>query len=309
MKTDWKNRLGVHILTRQRNPYLACLLHSLLEQTHTNWDLFILDNNDKPYYIDKDHLIVSIIQKLRWHKHAVYIIRPQNDDFKRNIGQSRNILIDVSSNDYKYAVRIDDDSILDKDYLKKLWWVMGEKREEKIGAVGGVVPSYAQVELYKYPPKIFNIIQRTPVPERYLALSKKYPELGGFKNEDEEYYNVGEPLDDGAYLYHPDYPTIIPSHHLRSSYLFDIPALLQVGGFPSSDDTGFREETIASINLLDKGYKLYTQTQAIAWHLWSPNLGRGYSNKEGMEEHERKILRNELKFQRGYRTLLRKLFN
>jgi len=282
--------------------------------------VFILDNNDEPNTVDKNHLCVSVMQKMRWNKHAVYLVRPENDAFKENIGISRNMLIDMSNKDFNYAVRIDDDSILDRDYLKLLWdtkqmynvaFDNEEQRKkvvDKIGAVGGVVPTYAQVELYKYPPKIFNIIERTDVPDRYIAMSKKYPELGGFTNETEEYYNVGEPIDDGAFLYHPDSDPIVPSNHLRSSYLFDIRAVLDAGGFPSSDNTGFREETITSINLLDKGYKLYTNTQAIAWHLWAPNLGRGYSTKEGKEDHEKKILRNELKFQRGYRTLLRRLF-
>lgn len=255
---------------------------------------------------------MSIMAKMRFKKHNVVIIRAPTNEFKKNIGVSRNMLVDICKEDYKWGVRIDDDSILDRHYLERLWdtniKIIGD-RLGKPGAVGGVVPTYSQVELYKYPPKIFNIIKRTPVPERYIAMSKKYPELGGFKNETEEYYNVGEPIDDGAYLYHPDYNHIVPSHHLRSSYLFSIPAILETGGFPSSDDTGFREETIASINLLDKGYKLYTNTQAIAWHLFCPNLSRGYTDKEGQEEHERKILRNEIKFQRNYRTLLRKLFN
>jgi len=257
---------------------------------------------------------------MRHTKHNVVILRAGTDQFKKNIGESRNMLIQASKEDYKWAVRIDDDSILDRDYLERLWNTATmndvpvnnetERKElrKQVGAVGGVVPTYAQVELYKYPPKIFNIIPPSKVPERYIHMGKLYPDVGGFENEDEEYYNVGEPIDDGAFLYHPEYNHIVTSHHLRSSYLFSIPAILEAGGFPSSDDTGFREETIASINLLDKGYKLYTNTQAIAWHLWCPNLGRGYNQTYTKEDHEKKILRNELKFQRNYRTLLRKLF-
>jgi len=308
MKTDWKNRMAIHILTRMRHPYLSCLLHSLLQQTYTNWDLFILDNNDEQFHIQRDHLIVSILTRMRYNKHDIVVVRPNTDELKKNIGQSRNILIDASK-EYKWAVRIDDDSILDKHYLERLWDVIKSKPNENISAVGGVVPTYQSPELWKYPPKIFNEIKKTPVPERYLKLSKKYPELGGFKNETEEYYNVGEPLDDGAYLYHPEHDTVIVSHHLRSSYLFSIPVLSEIGGFPSSDDTGFREETIASIKMLEKGYKLYTHTQAIAWHLWAPNLGRGYSQEYTPEDHEKKILKNEITFQRKYRDILRKLFS
>jgi len=307
MRTDWKNRMSIQILSRQRNGYLAVLLHSLLEQTHTNWDLCILDNNDEPYLVSNDHLCMSVLRKLMFHKHAVNIIRSTDESIKTNIGLSRNVLLEANK-DYKWSVRIDDDSILDVHYLERLWSVIVDRPKETIGAVGGVVPSYAQVDLYKYPPKIFNKIVPSDVPDRYIHLGNKYTDVEGFKNEKEEYYNIGEPIDDGAFLYHPDYEQVVISHHLRSSFLFDTKALLDIGGFPSSDNTGFREETIASIKLIEAGYGLYTQTQAVAWHLWAPNLGRGYNKDYTPDEHEKKILRNEVNFQRGYRKLLRKLF-
>jgi glycosyltransferase involved in cell wall biosynthesis len=289
-----------------RHNYLAALLHSLLVQSYTNWDLLILDNNDDPFNLQRDHLVMAILTRIKFSKHNVQILRPTNPDDKTNIGKSRNILIEVDKN--KYGCRIDDDSILHPDYIHLLWETMRSLHYDGCRAVGGVVPTYQSPELYKYPPKIFNQIKRTPVPERYLMLSKKYPELEGFKDENEEYYNIGEPIDDGAFYYHPDYAHFVPSHHLRSSYLFDNSSLRDIGGFPSSDDTGFREETIASIKLLEKGYKLYTHTQAIAWHLWSPSLSRGYKEGYSPEDHEKKILKNEITFQRGYRELLRKLF-
>lgn len=305
-KTDWKNRVSIHILTRQRNGYLSTLLSSLIEQTFTNWDLYILDNNDSPYNIDRDPLIMTILRRINFEKHKVTIVRPISNDFKRNIGKSRNKLIEVDEN--RYAVRIDDDSILDRNYLKELWYVMSgnyhtdrELPVPKIGAVGGIVPSYMSPKMYKYPPKLFNRVVKDKVPRRYVELSKKHPDVKGFKG-DEEYWNIGEPLDDGAYFFHP--PSIIRSSHLRSSFMFDNEVMKKAGMHPSSDDTGFREETITSFRILDAGYKLFTNTEAIAWHLWSPNLGR-----EGdPNEHEKKILKNEHKFQTEQRELMGKLF-
>lgn len=247
------------------------------------------------------------MRRMKYNKHLIHIIRPKDDKLKKNIGMSRNILIEATK-EYEWAVRIDDDSILDRRYLENLWHVQEINPDDRIGAVGGIVPTYAAPEMYKYPPDIFNEIKPTPVPERYLQLTKKFKgDIYGFK-KDEEYYNVGEPIDDGAFLYSPQPKHIIPSHHIRSSYLFNLEALREIGGFPSSDDTGFREETIASIKLIDKGYNLYTNTQAVAWHLWAPNLGRGYNQQYTPEDHEKKILRNEIMFQRNYRKLLRKLF-
>lgn len=304
MKTDWANRIGVHILTRNRHNYLAALLSSLLTQSHRNWDLYILDNNDDGNEIGRNHLIVSLVKKMTFCKHKVGIVR-SDPTLRKNIGKSRNILIDADEN--KWCCRIDDDSILNTNYLFRLWQVVRNMPNENIGAVGGVVPTLFLPQMYKYPPKIFNKIVRTTVPETYIELSKKYPDVEGFKDENEIYYNIGEPIDDGAYCYAPG-DNIIPSHHLRSSFLFNREALIAVGGHPSSDDTGFREETITSIKLLEKGYKLYTNTQAVAWHLFAPNLGRGYTKEYTTEDHQKKILKNEVTFQRDYREVMRKLF-
>lgn len=300
IKTNWNSRTSIHILTRQRHDYLSCLLTSLINQTYINWDLSILDNNDEGIELDKHPLTICLLRKIKYAKHNVTILRAK-EEIRKNIGLSRNLLIESETN--KYACRVDDDSILDPHYLEYLWLGM---KDTTTAAVGGVVPTIFAPACYKYPPPIFNEIKRSTVPERYIELSNKYPDIeGGFKNEDEEYYNVGEPMPDSPYLYPPTALTILPSHHLQSSYLFSIDALKCINGFPSSDDTGFREETIASILLLEKGFKLYTNTQAIAYHCWAPNLGRATPP----EEHERKILKNEINFQRNYQSTLRKLFD
>ncbi len=301
-KTNWSQRLAIHILTRQRHPYLACLLNSLLEQTHVNWDLFILDNNDEPYMVNNDHLVMSILKRIQNHKHNVFVIRPKDEGTKKNIGISRNILIEASKKDYKWACRIDDDSILDRNYLKRLWTscMFLTNMKTRVGAIGGVVPSYAAVKLYKYPPQVFNKIEKTSVPEKWLQLSEKYKDESGFKGN-EDYYRISEPVPDGVFYYHPNEPVLIPTHHIQSSFLFNMEAVIKVGGHSSKYfSTGFREESELSIKLINSRYNLYTHTQAICKHLWAPNLGRG----QEPEQQERQILRQEHYFQTVFGGML-----
>lgn len=293
-KTKWDERVTVQILTRYRHPYLACLLASLYNQTFKNWDLFILDNNDDEYIISQDHLIMNIITKMQYDKHSVSILRGPMDT-RHNIGFSRNILIE---NDWNpIGCRIDDDSILEPDYLERLHSIL--IGTPMVAAVGGVVPVYGAPKIMKTPPKtVFNPIRRIEVPKKWLELSKAL-NIEGFK-PDEEYYDIGDP-DDGGFVYHPN--AILESDHLRSSFMFWNDKMKQIGMHPSSDDTGFREETIVSLRLRDCGYKLMTDTAAICWHLWTPNLGRGGD----VRTHQAKILINEIGFQRSYRDLLRRL--
>jgi len=301
-KTNWEERVSVQILTRQRHPYLATLLTSLRNQTFKNWDLIILDNNDAGMEIAHNHLIYSILDKIKYEKHKVILVKGV-PEIQKNIGLSRNGIINIDKN--PIGCRIDDDSILEPEYLQKLHDVLtgkvipGFSWEGKIAAVGGVVPPYQGPKIMCYPPAIFNQIKKEEVPKKWLELGTRL-NIDGFK-EGEDYYNIGDPIDDGGMCYPTD--TIVDSDHLRSSFMYWNDIIKEVGGHPSSDDTGFREETILSLKLRDKGYNLFTNTGAIAWHLWAPNLGRGTDPKE----HQTKIFNNELRFQRDHRELLRRL--
>ena len=71
--------------------------------------------------------------------------------------------------------------------------------------------------------------------------------------------------DDGGYSWTPN--KILPSHHLRSSFLFRKSAWKKVGGYPDHlGQVSFREETIFSMKLLYAGYALLTDTSAKCWH-------------------------------------------
>ena len=139
-------------------------------------------------------------------------------------------------------VRIDDDSVLESDYLERLvnLWNHLQEKKMKVGAVGGIVPTMGTPRFSRDTPQIFNRLE-------FSSNTK---------------FTMG---DDGGYSY--EQKSYVPSHHLRSSFLFSRKAAAEAGNHPEHLGlTGFREETVLSFKMLMKGYKLYTDTGAVAWH-------------------------------------------
>ena len=149
----------------------------------------------------------------------------------------------------KYHLRLDDDSIMDPRFIR----ILVETAEKhghgaKIGGVGGIVPPLSEPKTQLTPPRIFNEIKFEP--DRLVV------------------------ADDGGYGYVPC-PDAIPSHHLRSTFLFTDDAFKATGGhgehFGSS--YAFREETDFCMKMVCAGFTLLTVPDAICWHQLSPSGG------------------------------------
>ncbi len=100
-----KINVSINLLTWNGEKYLRWLLQSLKEQTFKNWELLVLDNSspDKSVEIIKQYCPEAKIIKQ-----------------KENIGFARghNLLINWSDSDY--ILVLNQDVILDKDYLEKI---------------------------------------------------------------------------------------------------------------------------------------------------------------------------------------------
>lgn len=276
-----EERIGVQICTRNRNSYLASLMLSLHQQTIQNWDLIIVDDcSDRP--VAKNKHCMDIIQFLRNNKHKVQLI---TNPTRLLVCKSRNIAL--MNDNHEICCRIDDDSYLDPDYLKKLWRII--KFDKKIGAVGGIVPYLAQG--FGDDEKTFGYARNTNKIEffNHTTCDKK-----------------GESLawdDMGHYHWYPN--KIIPSHHLRSSYMFRKKALEEVGGFDEwTGVTGFSEETINCLKMLEKGWKLYTDTGAKAWHLVATGDGRDLCGRK----YEDLVAGNKRKAKKVLKPILASLY-
>ncbi|MBU1203170.1 glycosyltransferase family 2 protein [Patescibacteria group bacterium] len=100
-----KKKVIISLLTYNGERYLPWLLKSLHEQNFKDWDLLVLDNasSDNSVAIVREH-----------HPHARIIEQKKNLGFARG----HNLLINWSDSDYVFV--INQDIILEPDYLSKL---------------------------------------------------------------------------------------------------------------------------------------------------------------------------------------------
>ena len=137
---------------------------------------------------------------------------------------------------------------------------------------------------------------------RYHRNSKKLKYFNQIRcNEQGE---LLECADDGHYSWYPD--TAIESHHIRSSFLARKQLLIDIGGYDNAlgGSTGFREETEMSIRIMNAGYKLYTDTSALAWHIVAQGAGRDFQGREGQDIYDT----HEKYFKKKIKPMLAKLY-
>lgn len=237
-------RVSVHICAKDRSAELAQLLTSLKMQSFKDWDLVIVDGSQpNPLHVFK--FVRDAITRIRSEKHGVQYIKEQTP---LGVCQARNRALNEDKFKNPVIARVDDDAILEPDWLEKLVKLMERKNT---GGAGGIVPVWGSPPIYRNTNLVHGIFNRITF------------------NEKGELEKLS---DDGGYLYTP--PMVLNSHHLRSCFLFDREAALNVGGFPTYYGTsGFREETDFSVKLLMQDLHLWTDTSAIAWHNICPSGG------------------------------------
>ena len=126
-------RVSVHILTKDRPVELYGLLVSLLNQTYDDWDLAIVDESANPVM----NAFPSIKTLFAGIKLAGHNLIYQHNILSKGIAAARNDAIKLDNmNDW--CCRIDDDSILDKDYL----FLLIDSITKGVGAIGGLVPTF-----------------------------------------------------------------------------------------------------------------------------------------------------------------------
>ena len=192
------------------------------------------------------------------------------------IGKTRNNCIEAD-NWNELAVRIDDDSYCEPDYLERLHAIATgqvnkikskipyesdrifiEKHFDKIGAVGGIVPYHARQIYYR---STKNLRCFDEVLSNSMGEMISHPE-----------FRDSNPTDRGHFSWYED--AVLPSQHIRSSFLYRNSAVKKVGGhWGQANPTGMREEDHLCLILLDKGYFLFSDTGAIAWHLLATGAG------------------------------------
>lgn len=226
-------RVTINLCTYNRTGEAFGLLTSLQMQTYKDWDLVIVDDSEHP--IANQKYIADLLNRMQFEGHNVkYIHNP----VRQGVAKARNQAVENS--DTEFILRVDDDGWMEPRYLEKL--VVLCAADEKTGAVGGIVPTAGVPEQWRNVDVLNGVFNRVVLSDNDIVLA-----------------------DDGGYSW--DQAAILPSHHLRSSYVFRKSAWEKVKGFPLEYGfVGFREETDFCLRLIMAGYKLYTDTTARNWH-------------------------------------------
>lgn len=237
--------INIHIANRDRHSELALLLQSLRTQTEQRWDLVILDENETP--ISQNYFLSMLLNRIKLENHCVNIIR---NNLRLGVCNARNKLIkeDYFKEDYftqnEFICRLDDDCILQHDYLEKLLRVI----DAGYDIASGVTPILGSPELIRNIEKIKPIVNKKEFDNEGNLI--RYDDSCGFCYSTED---------------------IIQADEFRSSALIKREIFDKIK-YPNGELSfvGFREELWISVQAILAGYKIGINTQAICYHLMTP---------------------------------------
>jgi len=234
-------RISIHIAIKERASEPALLIQSLRTQTYQDWDLVILDGNKIP--LATNHFFISLINRVKLERHGVNIIK---DDLNKGVCYARNKIIKEDYFNNPFVCRLDDDTIIQPDYLDKLMVVI----KSGYDIASGVTPLLGYPELIRSTKKVKPIINK-----------KEFNTKG-------EITKYG---DDCGYAYLEK--EIISTHEFRSCALIKKEVIEKIQYEENLSPTGFREEAFFSFRAIYAGFKIGVHTGAIAYHIACPSGG------------------------------------
>jgi len=266
--------IAVLINTKDRVTELGMVLESLHFQTYQDFDVYILDdagNNPNTNY----HHFNCIINLMK-RTHKVFMRKTQ---FPFGVSRVRQEIVDwAMKGDYKYFLRIDDDVVLESDFIERLLVLM-----QDYDIASGVTPPMVQPTFIRNSEYIGKIINR-------VILDK-----------DGEYIMNG---DDCGMSYTDS--VILPAHHFRSSALIKREVHEKVKYYPTRlTKHGFREEQIFSYKAQIEGFKIGIDTGAIAWHQQTPSGGERFPDSNELVKQNQQVL---VDFTKEHKDKLNELF-
>lgn len=239
-------RVAILINTKDRPTELFGLLQTLRTSTFQDFDIFIMDDAGGTA-LTNYHFHNCIINRLKQENHKVFIKR---NDFSEGVSKARHKIVQwvKSIDDYELYARLDDDCMLELDYLERLINVLDNHNYDM--ASGVTVPMAGPT--LKRDPKFLNGIANRVI-----------------LDEEGNYIMNG---DDCGIEYTES--VIIPAHHFRSCALYKSSIHDKVNYCPTTLCWhGFREEQIFSYKLLLAGYTIGVDTKAINYHQITPSGG------------------------------------
>ena len=270
------NNTLVLINVKDRPSELALLLQSLRTQTFQKFNIMILDDcSGSP--LTNYHFFNCVINRLKQENHKVFIKRT---DFSEGVSKARQKIVDWANEfDYEYYLRVDDDVMLEPDYIERLFKVI----EKGFDLASGVTVPMAQPTI-KRDPKFLNGIANRVI-----------------LNDNGDYIMNG---DDCGMNYTKS--VILSAHHFRSCALYKSKIHEKVNYCPTRLSWhGFREEQVFSYKLLLAGYTIGVDTGAVNYHQMTDSGGeRSTQTPENTNFNQAQLE----KFTRENKDELRKLF-
>lgn len=271
------NKTAILVNTRDRPSELALLLQSLRTQTFKEWDVFILDDcSGTP--LTNYHFINCVFTRIKLENHKLFI---KKTDFPNGVSRARQNIVDwaMEIGDYEYFIRVDDDVVLESDYIERLFKVM----EKGYDISSGVTIPMTQ-PVFKRDTKYLNgIINRVII-------------------DDEGNYILNS--DDCGYGFTDE--LILPAHHFRSCALITRKVHENIKYYPTKlSNHGFREEQIFSYKAQMEGFKIGVDTCAINYHQLTPSGGERFPNQQDLSKFNQGIFED---FTRENKDKLNKIF-
>lgn len=264
----------VYCGTRGRYPELALLINSLTNQTYKYWDLIIFDDNEQPTNITSIPFIAPFLAYMNYANHRWSVL------FGPKKGPHAIHKLAVQSIRSPFILRVDDDLVLDREYIESLVDVM--LKDPSIGAVGGLVlnPSISLAnQTIKNHPKQFTFADKVNFSGRIM---------------EENNMPVHSPFLQWTM---PAENTIKEVQHLHCSFMYSRMAAITSNSwdedaYDALSPKGHNEETMGSYSMWLNGYKLFIEPKAVAWHLYSPGGGIRHDPKAdhmAMKAHDDKM--------------------
>ena len=238
-------KIDIMICTKDRPSEVGLLLQSLRTQFHQDWDLFIYDDRSGTPLLEY-HFIKCLINLLKQENHRVFILR--EEQIRYGVTKLRQKLVDkiMELGTGEAILRLDDDNILEPDYIENLVKTL----DSGYDIASGLVPVAFQP----------SIRRQTKFVKPFIADIKL--------NKKGEIEKFG---DDCGYMYLEH--EIIPSPHFRSMALIKKTVHEKVKYESNLGFCSFREEEFFSFRALIEGFKIGVHTGAIAYHLITPSGG------------------------------------
>lgn len=255
---------AILINVKDRPTELALLLQSLRTSTYQDFDIFILDDcSGSP--LTNYHFFNCILNRLKLEGHKVFIRRT---DFVHGVSRARQAIVDWAlESDYQYFCRLDDDVVVEPDYLEKL--------------MEGINQGYDLMSGLTIPMQVPTFKRTTKFVEPIIGYCE-------FDKEGNLTYNgdcCGSDYIEEKILLAP---------HFRSCALYKSSIHKKANYLPTRlSNHGFREENLLSWKIILAGFKIGVHTGAKTWHQITPSGGERPT--QNMTQFNQKIFEEDTK--------------